>query len=87
MKTTMDPAGRLVIPKEIRRAASLRPGAALEITYRDGRIEIEPAPLDVDLIQKGNLLVAVPREPVEPLTAELVEQTREAIWRERSGDR
>lgn len=82
----MDRAGRLVIPKEIRRAAALRPGLPLEITYRDGRIEIEPAPLEVDLAWENGLLVAVPREPVEPLTAEVVEQTREALWRERFGE-
>jgi AbrB family looped-hinge helix DNA binding protein len=83
MRTTIDAAGRLVIPKEIRRAAGLQPGMPLEVSLRDGRIEIEPAPIAVDLVRKGGLLVAVPREPVEPLTNEIVEQTREAILRER----
>ena len=44
MKTTMDRAGRLVIPKEIRREAKLVPGVPLEVKWREGRIEIEPAP-------------------------------------------
>ena len=87
MQTTMDAAGRLVIPKQIRAQAGIQPGMPLEITYHDGRIEIEPAPMEVDLMWADGLLVAVPRETVEPLTPALVEQTREAIWRERPGER
>src|SRR5262249_22616614 len=60
MKTTIDSAGRLVIPKAIRRAAGLQPGMALEVRCHEGRVEIEPAALPVKLVQKGRLLVAVP---------------------------
>lgn len=49
MKTTIDTAGRLVIPKELRREAGLQPGTELEIRWRQGLIEIEPAPLPVKL--------------------------------------
>jgi len=71
MKTSIDPAGRMVIPKPIREAAGLRPGDSLEVTYRDGRIEIEPAAVEVKLICKGKLLVA--RLPgVRPLRHEHV---------------
>ena len=42
MKATIDAAGRLVIPKRIRREAGLESGAELEIRFEDGRIEIEP---------------------------------------------
>jgi AbrB family looped-hinge helix DNA binding protein len=84
MRTTIDAAGRLVIPRDIRHAAGLRPGLPLEVSWRDGRIEIEPAPVAVDLVRKGRLLVAVPREPVEPLIDEVVQQTRETVLRERS---
>ena len=78
MKTTIDPAGRLVIPKEIRREAGLKPGMPLDIRLRDGRIEIEPAPLPVRLVRKGKLLVAVPGTEVAALTTETVERTRRA---------
>lgn len=84
MKTTIDFAGRIVIPKEIRREADLKPGAPLEIHCREGRIEIEPAPLPVRMVRKGRLVVAVPRQRPGALTAEAVEQTREAIRRERT---
>lgn len=71
MRTSMDRAGRIVIPKAIREAAGLRPGEPLEATYRDGRIEIEPAASEVTLIWKGRLLVA--RAPgVNPLRPEQV---------------
>ncbi len=42
MKTTIDAAGRLVIPKKIREEAGLKPGTALDVRVRDGVIEIEP---------------------------------------------
>jgi AbrB family looped-hinge helix DNA binding protein len=41
METTIDRAGRVVIPKQIREAAGLKPGVALSIEYMNGRIEIE----------------------------------------------
>jgi AbrB family looped-hinge helix DNA binding protein len=84
MKTTIDSAGRLVIPKEIRMDAGLKPGIPLEIRWRQGMIEIEPAPLPVKLKERGRFLVAVPEKPVEPLRGETVEQTRRLIRRERS---
>ena len=40
MRTTIDRAGRLVIPREIRRQAGLAPGMALEVRVNEGRIEI-----------------------------------------------
>jgi len=79
----MDPSGRLVIPKEIRREAGLKPGVALEIQCHEGRIELEPAPLPVRLVRRGRLLVAVPAKPRAPLTSESVEAVREALRRER----
>ncbi len=85
MKTTIDAAGRLVIPKSIRREARLEPGVPLEVRWRDGRIEIEPEPLPVALRRKGRLLVAVPQRPVPVLRATTVEDTRRALRRERGG--
>ena len=84
MKTTMDRAGRLVIPKEIRREARLAPGAALEVRWRDGRIEIEPAPAAVRLQRRGRLLVAVPRRKLPKLAPETVEQTRARLLEDRA---
>ena len=86
MITTIDAAGRLVIPKEARREAGLEPGVPLEVRVRDGRIEIEQARLDVRIERRGRFLVAVPKEPVPALTSPIVEETRRRLRHERSGD-
>ena len=83
MKTTIDGAGRLVIPKDIRRGAGLKPGMPLDVKLEQGRIEITPAPLPVKLQRKGRLLVAVPEKTVHPLTSETVDRTRATLQRER----
>ena len=85
MKTAIDKAGRLVIPKAVRVAAGLEPGMEVEIRIVDGRVEIEPAPLDVQLEKRGGLVVAVPRETAETLTTSDVEATI-AERRERGTD-
>jgi AbrB family looped-hinge helix DNA binding protein len=76
MITTMDSAGRLVIPSEIRREAALEPGVPLEVRWRDGIIEIEPQSLAVTLKRKGRLLVASPAGKSTTLRAATVERTR-----------
>ena len=80
----MDRAGRLVIPKEIRREARIEPGAPLDVHWRDGRIEIEPAPTPVRLERRGKLLVAVPLARMPKLTHEMVEKTRAMIQDDRA---
>lgn len=81
MVTTMDAAGRLVIPSEIRREAAIEPGTPLDVRWRDGVIEIEPQPLTVKLRRRGRLLVATPAGRVPPLRASTVERTRRRIGR------
>jgi AbrB family looped-hinge helix DNA binding protein len=81
MRTTIDAAGRVVIPKQLRQAASLEPGQELEITERDGRIEIEPVSAPVQLVERDGFLAAeVADEDVPALTAsevrDLLERTR-----------
>ena len=83
MKITIDAAGRLVIPSSVRRQAGLRPGMPLDVRYRDGVIEVEPAPIRVRLERRGRLLVAVPEEAVEPLTLDTVDATRDTLRLER----
>jgi AbrB family looped-hinge helix DNA binding protein len=78
MTTTMDAAGRLVIPRQIRREAALEPGVPLEVRCRDGVIEIEPEPLPVTFKRRGRLLVAEPGRPVPALSEETVERVRRA---------
>ena len=86
MITTMDAAGRLVIPREIRREAALEPDTPLEVRWRDGVIEIEPQPLAVTLERRGRLLVATPTAKAVPLRSATVERTRREVAR-RGGPR
>ena len=79
MTTTIDAAGRLVIPGPVRREAALEPGMPLEVRWRDGIIEIEPQPLPVALERRGRLLVARPKVRVRPLGTAAVERTRREI--------
>jgi len=85
MKTTMDRSGRLVVPKALRQAAGIAPGADLEIRATNGRIEIEPAPLDVKLVKPGRLTVAVPMRSVPALTQDEVAATLGAVRRRGAG--
>jgi AbrB family looped-hinge helix DNA binding protein len=74
---TIDAAGRLVVPKSIREAAGLRPGMPLAISFRDGRIEIEPAPLEVRVVKRRGFRIAEPAAPVEELDQEAIRRTRD----------
>jgi len=79
MRTTIDAAGRLVIPGPIRREAALEPGVPLDVRWRDGIIEIEPQPIPVALEKRGRLLVARPKVAVRPLGTAAVERVRRDI--------
>ena len=81
MRTTIDAAGRLVIPKRIRDRLGLRGNDEVEITERDGRIEIHPAPTDVELVREGSVLVARPDRALPPLTDDIVRDTLDRIRR------
>jgi AbrB family looped-hinge helix DNA binding protein len=84
MKTTIDAAGRLVIPKAIRESAGLRPGQEINVEYRDGKVEIEPAQQSMKLVRRGSRYVLVPPPGSPPLTEEIVRQTIEEIREERT---
>jgi AbrB family looped-hinge helix DNA binding protein len=81
MKTTIDAAGRIVVPKSLREALQLRPGQILEARATDGRLEIESAAAPVRLLKRGKGLVAVPDSPLPRLTADEVRDTMERTRR------
>ncbi|HJX66393.1 MAG TPA: AbrB/MazE/SpoVT family DNA-binding domain-containing protein [Polyangia bacterium] len=72
MTTTIDSAGRLVVPKAIREEAGLRPDMPLEIRCREGCVEIQPAARRVQRIKEGRVSVAVAVAPDEPLKNDTV---------------
>ena len=81
MKSSIDSAGRIVIPKALRQALDLKPGQPLEIRAGDGRLEIEVAPTPVKLLKRGKGVVAVPATTLPRLTADQVRETIERIRR------
>lgn len=80
MRSAIDSAGRVVIPKALRERAGLGGPKAVEIIERDGRIEIESVPTRMALRKRRGGVVAVPERKLPPLTDDVV---REAIERTR----
>ena len=84
MRTTIDAAGRIVIPKRIREKAGLTAGTEVEVQLHDGRVEIEPTNADVRLEWRDRFLVAVFPDGTPPLTVEDVDATRREIYEDRA---
>ena len=70
MRTTIDAAGRLVVPKPLREELGFAPGAELELTAVDGRLEVAvPSRVRVDTGPHGVRFTA---DTDERLSAEQV---------------
>ena len=81
MRITIDSAGRIVVPKAVRDALGLGPGQELEITARDGRIEVDVPPVEMRLVDRDGLAVAVPDEPLPTITSDQVREVLERMRR------
>jgi AbrB family looped-hinge helix DNA binding protein len=81
MKTTIDSAGRIVVPKSLRQALNIKPGQVLDIRAGDGRLEIEITAAPMTLQKRGKDVVAVPDVGLPMLTADAVRETLERIRR------
>lgn len=77
MKTTIDSAGRIVVPKPLRQRLGFAPGQELELRERDGLLEILHAPTAMELVSRKGVAVAVPRKPLPRLSDEIVRDTLE----------
>jgi AbrB family looped-hinge helix DNA binding protein len=81
MKTTIDRAGRVVIPKALRDRAGLRPGTELEIRCSNGVIEVAPAAPRGRVVREGAFLVWEPESGAGTVSEEeivaLIEADRE----------
>jgi AbrB family looped-hinge helix DNA binding protein len=78
MRTTIDAAGRIVVPKAIRDELGLLGGEEVEVSVRDGRVEIEPVSVPMHLIERDGVVVAEPESALPRLTAE---EVRDALGR------
>ncbi len=81
MQSTIDAAGRVVIPKSIRDSLGLTGGQKIEIRERDGAVEIEPAATPMRLEKRDGHLVAAPEHELPVLTDDLVRATLEKVRR------
>jgi len=81
MHTTIDAAGRIVVPKRLREQLGFAPGQRLELSAVDGRLEVEHPTTPMHLEKRGGRLVAVADRPMPELTSELVRETLEQTRR------
>lgn len=66
--TTIDSAGRVVVPKRLREALGLRAGTRLGVSERNGAIILEPESVPMRLVGKGRRVAVEPAEPLPTLT-------------------
>lgn len=81
MKTTIDAAGRVVVPKVLRDRLGLVGGRTVEIREREGRLELEPVPTPMKLVKRRGGRVAVPARKLPPLTDDIVRDAIEHLRR------
>ena len=81
MRTTIDQAGRIVVPKPLREELGLTGGTEIEIGIVDGRIEIEPVTSHIRLERKQGRLVAASDREMPVLTADEVRALLEKLRR------
>ncbi len=86
MITTIDNAGRVVIPKALRDRAGLKPGSEVEIRQNDGVIEIAAPEPAGRLVRKGRVLVWEPATGAGTVTGEEISRMLEEMWEERANE-
>jgi AbrB family looped-hinge helix DNA binding protein len=81
MRTTIDSAGRIVIPKKLRDEAGLQAGVEVDVELHDGRIEIEPAYTPARVVMRDGHPVIETDVEMPPITTEEVREILERIRR------
>jgi len=79
MSTTIDRAGRVVIPQQVRRRLGLEPGTKLEIEEVDGSVVLRPVSrVRIETADDGLPIIRAP-EGTPPMTAEDVRRVLEDV--------
>lgn len=79
MNVTIDKAGRLVVPKEIRDRMGLRAGDELEIEEFNGKIEISKPMRERKLVEINGLLTLEPDPDAPPIDPDEVRRELERV--------
>ena len=58
METTIDSAGRIVVPKVLRDSLGLRPGTRLDISAYGAGLSVIPGGRTAELVEEDGVLVA-----------------------------
>jgi AbrB family looped-hinge helix DNA binding protein len=81
MQTTIDKAGRVVIPSAIRAMAGLRQGSVLDVVFEDNQIRLRPDLSRAHLVRRRGRLIAeatAPKSDLPPVdVAKLVDEERD----------
>jgi AbrB family looped-hinge helix DNA binding protein len=83
MTITMDKSGRVVIPKELRKAANLQPDMPLEIRVENGGVVIETPWIESKIEMRHGLAVLVFPEGTPKMSVEDFDRIRDEIDEER----
>ncbi|NCO42651.1 MAG: hypothetical protein COZ06_06270 [Armatimonadetes bacterium CG_4_10_14_3_um_filter_66_18] len=81
MQTTLDKAGRVVIPASVRERASLGPGTRLEVLLDGNTVRLIPNVARPRLVQWNDRWIAMPTAPTSELppvdAASILEEERD----------
>jgi AbrB family looped-hinge helix DNA binding protein len=86
-KTTIDKAGRLVLPKSIREALQIAAGDTLEIESEDDRMIISPVRVRPGLVKERGVWVYGSGVPSSASIPDLIAQQRDRRTKEVIEDR
>ncbi len=81
MRTTIDGAGRVVIPKALRDEAGLTAGAEVDIEFRDGRIELEATTVPMRIARRSQRATIEAEGAMPTLTGAEVRAVLERVRR------
>lgn len=79
MRTTIDRAGRVVLPKPMRDALGLAEGGDVDVELIDGIVTIAPPSVPKHIEQRDGRAVIVADDELPPLTDQVVADTLDSI--------